>query len=134
MRRAPKSTGLEGAPDVMLLTMTGLMLALVWLIAHAHEETLPPINLPSVDGARLGSTSPMSITVTLRPVASGGLEVYVGDESVPSGLDGLESALSSAGGMELVLRADAETRWEHALRAMGIAARIGLPLAVAGEP
>lgn len=134
MRRAPQSTGLEGAPDIMLLTMAALMVAIVWLVSHAHERTLPPIELPRAEEAQLGVNGARAVAVTLRPKAPGAVEVYVADERVPGDLRGLEAALEGKRAAELVLRADAATRWEDALAAMDIAARLGLPLVVAGEP
>jgi biopolymer transport protein ExbD len=133
MRRGVRSTGLEGAPDIMLLTMAALMVAIVWLVSHAHERTLPRIDLPKTGEARLGVTSGTSVAVTLRPRETGGVEVYVEDEQVPEGLEGLEAVLRSSGASELVLRADASTRWEDSLAAMSTAAKLGLPLAVAGS-
>ena len=41
MSRPNAGTGLEGAPDIMLLTMAALMVAIVWLVSIAHE-TAPP--------------------------------------------------------------------------------------------
>ena len=134
MRRPNQSTGLEGAPDIMMLTMAALMVAIVWLVSHAHEKTLPPIDLPQAADAQLGTRSAETVTVTLRPIEQGGVDVYVEDERVPNSIDGLEAALRSLGSGELILRADANTRWHDSLAAMNIAAKLGLSLSVAGEP
>ncbi len=134
MQRGAVGSGLEGAPDIMLLIMAALMVAIVWLVSHAHESTLPPIELPRADEASLGSGSAGSVSVTLRPARDGSVEVWVEDARVPGDLDGLEQALRGTPAAELVLRADASTRWEDTLRAMNTAAALGLPLAVASGP
>jgi biopolymer transport protein ExbD len=131
MRRSPSSTGLEGAPDIMLLTMAALMVAIVWLVSHAHERTLPPIALPSSPEARLGETAAGMVNVTLRPGAKGDLEIYVEDRRVAGGLEALESTLRNLGGLEVTLRADSSTRWEDVLAAMSVASRLGLEVSVA---
>ena len=128
-----QATGLEGAPDIMLLTMAALMVAIVWLASHAHERTLPPIELPQAEDAQLGALSASSITLTLRPREGGPIEVYLDDERIPAGLGGLYEVLATRNAQELILRADASTRWEDSLRAMDIAARLGLPIAIAGD-
>ncbi len=87
MRRVQPGSGLEGAPDIMLLTMAGLMVAIVWL-----------------EGER-----------------------------VAGGIDGLEQLLSETSAGSVTLRADSSTRWEDGLRAMSIAARLGLPISVAAD-
>ena len=134
MSRASASTGLEGAPDIMLLTMAALMVAIVWLVAHAHERTLPPIDLPEAEAARLGTRVAGSVALTLRPTAEGRVEAYLDERRVPGDLDGLEPALAALAASELVLRADANTLWQDSLSAMNVAARLGVPVAVAGEP
>ncbi len=127
-------TGLEGAPDIMLLTMAALMVALVWLVSHAHEMTLPPIDLPSSDASRLGSAAAAAVNVTLRPGADGSLEVWLDERRVAGGLAGLDSVLAASGAAAVTLRADAGTRWEDGLGAMSSAARLGLAVSVAAEP
>jgi biopolymer transport protein ExbD len=134
MRRWNQGTGLEGAPDIMLLTMSALMVAIVWLVSHAHETTLPPIDLPSSDASRLGSADAAAVNVTLRPAAVGSIEVWLEDARVADDLAGLESALAAAGAGAVTLRADASTRWEDGLGAMSAAARLGLAVSVAAEP
>jgi biopolymer transport protein ExbD len=133
MRRAVHSTGLEGAPDIMLLTMAALMVAIVWLVSHAHERTLPPVELPEAAEARLGTGTASTATVTLRPLPEGDVEVYLEDARVPGDLDGLEEALRAALPTELVLRADARTAWQQALLTMNVAAKLRIPLSVAGD-
>jgi biopolymer transport protein ExbD len=125
-------SGLEGAPDIMLLTMAGLMVAIVWLVAQAHEATLPEIDLPQSDASRLGETARAALYVSLRP-GPGGLEVWIEGAPVPGGIAGLEQALSEAGAGSVTLRADASTPWEDGLAAMSAAARLGLPVSVAAE-
>ena len=132
-RRTPTGTGLEGAPDIMLLTMAALMVAIVWLVSQAHETALPPIDLPSSDAAALGSQQAASAYVTLRPDPQGQLEVFLEDVPVSEGLAGLESALRQSSVGSVTLRADAATPWESGLEAMSIAARLGLPVSVAAE-
>ena len=134
MRRWNHGTGLEGAPDIMLLTMSALMVAIVWLVSHAHETTLPPIDLPSSDASRLGSMDAAAVNVTLRPDAGGSIEVWLEDARVTDDLAGLESALAASGAGAVTLRADASTRWEDGLGAMSAAARLGLAVSVAAEP
>lgn len=134
MRRWNQGTGLEGAPDIMLLTMSALMVAIVWLVSHAHETTLPPIDLPSSDASRLGSADAAAVNVTLRPDAGGSIEVWLEDARVTDDLAGLESALAAVGAGAVTLRADASTRWEDGLGAMSAAARLGLAVSVAAEP
>jgi biopolymer transport protein ExbD len=131
MRRGGANTGLEGAPDIMLLTMAALMVAIVWLVSHAREQTLPPIVLPASAEARLGSAAQSSVNVTLRPGSAGHLEVWVEDRPIDGGLDGLESTLRDLGSLEVTLRADSTTRWEDVLRTMSVASRLGLEVAVA---
>jgi biopolymer transport protein ExbD len=133
MRRTNTGTGLEGAPDIMLLTMAALMVAIVWLVSHAQETTLPPIDLPSSDASALGDFDSAAINVTLRPGRDGSLEVFLEDEPVPGDLEGLDVALSDTGAAAVTLRADAATRWEHALEAMTAVARHGLSIAIAAE-
>lgn len=118
----------------MLLTMSALMVAIVWLVAHAHERTLPPIELPRAEAAHLGTSVAGSVALTLRPAGAGGVEAYLDERRVPGDLDGLAQALVEAAPSEVVLRADASTRWEHSLRAMSAVASFGVPVAVAGEP
>jgi len=133
MRRLPVATGLEGAPDIMLLTMAGLMVAIVWLVAHAHEATLPPIDLPREAATALGAYDRASSVVSIRPTDGGGIAVWIDDLPVPGGLDGLEAALGSARAQAITLRADASTGWEHGVRAMTIASRLGLEISVAAS-
>ena len=134
MSHVQRSTGLEGAPDIMLLTMAALMVAVVWLVSHVHERTLPPIELPSANEAELGVGAAASLNLTLRPTAAGGVEIWLEDKRVAGGLDALEAALASAGAASLTLRADADTRWEDALAAMNAAARLDLEISVAAKP
>jgi biopolymer transport protein ExbD len=131
MRRGGANTGLEGAPDIMLLTMAALMVAIVWLVSHARERTLPPIALPAAEEARLGSAAKGTLNVTLRPGGAGALEVWVEDRRLDGGLDALESTLAELGGLEVTLRADSSTRWEDVLATMNVASRLGLDVAVA---
>jgi biopolymer transport protein ExbD len=131
MRRGTPSTGLEGAPDIMLLTLAALMVAIVWLVSHAHERTLPPIALPSSSEARLGEAAGSAVNVTLRPGPAGDLEIYVEDRRIDGNLEGLESTLRELGGLEVTLRADSGTRWADVLGAMTVASRLGLEIAVA---
>jgi biopolymer transport protein ExbD len=131
MRRENANTGLEGAPDIMLLTMAALMVAIVWLVSHAHEATLPPIELPSSPEARLGSTATTPLHVTLRARQGDRLELFVGDRAVEGGLTGLESELRGSGAREITLRADARSRWQDVLDVMTVGSRLGLRIAVA---
>ena len=133
-RRWNPGTGLEGAPDIMLLTMAGLMVAIVWLVSHAHEATLPPIDLPTSSSSALGSQEAAALNVTLRPSSAGSLEVWLEDRQVAGGLAGLEAALADSGAGAVTLRADADTRWEDGLEAMSAAGRLGLAVAVAANP
>ena len=134
MRHLQASTGLEAAPDIMLLTMAGLMVAIVWLSSLSHETSLPPIDLPSADAAGLGAESAAAVAVTLRPGPEGILEVFVEETQIEGGLEGLIPALERAGARAVVLRADAATRWQDGLEAMSAAARLGLSLSVAVDP
>ena len=109
------------------------MVAIVWLASHAHETTLPPIDLPSSNAGSIGSTERPEAMVTLRP-GPDGLEVWLEDARVEGGLAGLEPALARLGVGPVTLRADAATRWEAGLEAMSAAARLGLSVAVAVEP
>jgi len=118
----------------MLLTMAALMVAIVWLVSHVHEMTLPPIDLPSSDASILGSADAMAVNVTLRPTEDGSLEVWLDDVRVEDDLAGLESVLASSDAAGVTLRADAATRWEDGLEAMSAAARLGLAVSVATEP
>jgi hypothetical protein len=61
------------------------------------------------------------------------VEVYLEDARVPGDLDGLEEALRAALPTELVLRADARTAWQQALLTMNVAAKLRIPLSVAGD-
>jgi biopolymer transport protein ExbD len=133
MRRANPATGLEGAPDIMLLTMAALMVAIVWLVSQAHEATLPAIDLPSSEASRLGSRAEAAVTVTLRPADSGGLEVFLEDRLLEAGLESLEAALGDSGASALTLRADSRTPWQAGLEAMSAAARQGMAVSVAAE-
>lgn len=134
MRRAARSTGLEGAPDVMLLTMSALMVAVVWLVAHVHEATLPPVELPDAAAARLGAGPAATLNLTLRPGPGGAVEVYLEDRRLERGIDEVEDALAGSGAAGVTLRADSGTRWEDGLRVMDAAARLGLQIHVAAEP
>ncbi len=134
MQRWNYGTGLEAAPDIMLLTMAALMVVIVWLASHAHETTLPPIDLPSSDAARLGSANAAAVNITLRPASDGSPEVWLEDTRVADDLAGLELALEGLGAGAVTLRADASTRWEDGLAAMSAAARLGLAVSVAAEP
>ncbi len=134
MQRWNYGTGLEAAPDIMLLTMAALMVAIVWLVSHAHETTLPAIDMPSSDAARLGSANAAAVNITLRPASDGSLEVWLEDTRVADDLAGLESALEGLGAGAVTLRADASTRWEDGLAAMSAAARLNLAVSVAAEP
>lgn len=133
MRRANPGTGLEGAPDIMLLTMAALMVAIVWLVSHAQEATLPPIDLPESDASARGSSSTAAVNVTLRP-SSDGVQVWLQDRRLAAGLDGLEAALARSGAASVTLRADRDTRWEDGLVAMSAAGRLGLSISVAADP
>ncbi len=133
-RRWNHGTGLEGAPDIMLLTMAALMVAIVWLVSHAHEMTLPPIDLPSSDASSLGGADAAAVNVTLRPGAGGSLEVWLDAMRVAGDLAGLDAVLAASGAVAVTLRADAGTRWEDGLEAMSAAARLGLAVSVAAEP
>lgn len=133
MRRVQPSSGLEGAPDIMLLTMAGLMVAIVWLVSHAHESTLPQIDLPQSDASQLGAADRSAVHVTLSPGPEGAPRVWLEDEPVPGGLDGLEAALTDAQAGSVMLRADAAVAWEDGLRAMSVAAKLELPIAVAAD-
>jgi biopolymer transport protein ExbD len=134
MRRWNTGTGLEGAPDIMLLTMAALMVAIVWLVSYAHEATLPPIDLPTSGAGALGSADDAALNVTLRPSANRGLEVWLEDRPVAGGIHGLEAALAESGAPAVTLRADADTRWEDGLAAMSAAGRLGLAVSVAASP
>ena len=136
MRRrqaAALGTGLEGAPDIMLLTMAALMVAIVWLVSHVDESTLPPVDLPTSDAAALGGTDATAANVTLRPDASGVTRVWIEERPLEGGLDALENALGSTGTRSVVLRAAAATPWQDTLSAMTAAAHLGLPISVAAE-
>ena len=113
----------------MLLTMAALMVAIVWLVSQVSEATLPAIDLPTSEAAGLGASERTSVQVTLRPADSGAVAVFVDETELPGGLDALRSALDE--GPDVTLRADAGTRWEDALHAMGIAAELGLEVSVA---
>ncbi len=134
MRRGHPGTGLEGAPDIMLLTMAALMVAIVWLVSHVHETTLPPIDLPTSATSALGNADAAALNLTLRPEPGGALGVWLEDRRVAGGLPSLESALADAGASAVTLRADADTRWEDGLAAMGAAGRLGLAVSVAATP
>ena len=127
-------SGLEGAPDIMLLTMAALMVAIVWLVSNVQEATLPPIELPESDGSRLGSSAAAAVVVTLRPGAANSTEVWLEDERVLGGTAALRSALEERRAGAVTLRADADTRWEEGLRALGAAASLGLPVSIAADP
>lgn len=117
----------------MLLTMAGLMVAIVWLVAQAHEATLPEIDLPQSEASSLGESARASLNVSVRPAEGGGVDVWLEGERVAAGVEGLEHALEQAGASSVTLRADSSTRWEDGLRAMSVAARLGLPVSVAAE-
>ena len=134
MRHLQPGTGLESAPDIMLLMMAALMVAIVWLSSLSHETALPPIDLPSADVAGLGTESAAAVAVTLRPGPEGALEVFVEQAPVAGGLKGLAPALERAGAGAVLLRADAATRWQDGLAAMSVAARLGLSVSVAVDP
>ena len=134
MRRWNPGTGLEGAPDIMLLMMAALMVAIVWLVSHAQETTLPPIELPKSSANALGSADAAALNVTLRPTSSGEPEVWLEDRRVAGGLRGLEAALAGSRASAITLRADADTRWEDGLGAMSAAGRLGLAVSVAANP
>ena len=132
MRRAQTSTGLEGAPDIMLLTMAGLMVVLVWLVSHVHEATLPPIDLAQSAESRLGSVDSATANVTLRPAGQkGSVDVWLDDEPVAGNLSGLAEALVTSGAASVTLRVDAATPWEHALQAMTVVSALDLEIQVA---
>ncbi len=134
MRAWNPGTGLEGAPDIMLLTMAALMVAIVWLVSHAQETTLPPIELPKSSANALGSADAAALNVTLRPTSLGPPEVWLEDRRVAGGIRGLEAALASSHASAITLRADADTRWEDGLGAMSAAGRLGLAVSVAARP
>jgi biopolymer transport protein ExbD len=133
MSRPNAGTGLESAPDIMLLTMAALMVAIVWLASLAHETALPPIDLPSADSATLGALDRAAAKVTLSPGADGALEVFLEKKAVAGGLGGLEAALRERSATAVVLRADEAIRWRDALTAMSAAARLDLPISIAVE-
>lgn len=134
MRRAGHSAtaGLEGAPDIMLLTMAALMVAIVWLSKHAIEHTLPPVELPRVEGARLGDGLGDPIVVTLRPTGEH-VDIFLGEARLDGGLSALRETLAASTARQMVLRADRGTPWEDALQIMDVASRQGLVLSVAGD-
>ncbi len=134
MRRWNPGTGLEGAPDIMLLMMAALMVAIVWLVSHAQETTLPPIERPKSSANALGSADAAALNVTLRPTPSGEPEVWLEDRRVVGGIRGLEAALAGSHASAITLRADADTRWEDGLGAMSAAGRLGLAVSVAANP
>ena len=134
MHRWNPGTGLEGAPDIMLLTMAALMVAIVWLVSHAQETTLPPIELPKSAANALGSADAAALNVTLRPTSGGEPEVWLEDQPVAGGIQGLEAALAGSHASAITLRADADTRWEDGLGAMSAAGRLGLAVSVAANP
>ncbi len=117
----------------MLLTMAGLMVAIVWLSAHAQEHTLPPLTLPESESGRLGLSQNSPLHVTLRPGADGAVSVYLEAELLRGGIAALEAALEAQQGRTLTLRADAELRWDAVLQAMSAAARWGIEVNVAVE-
>ena len=131
MARANVSTGLEAAPDIMLLTMAALMVAIVYLASLSHETSLPPIDLPTSDAAALGVKEAASVYVTLRPDADGTLQVFLEEEPVTGGIEALAALLAERGAGSLTLRADAETRWEDGLSALSAAASAGMSVSVA---
>ena len=133
-RRHPTATGLEAAPDIMLLTMAALMVAIVWLVSHAHEATLPPIDLPESSASQLGASDADTVSVTLRPDGAGGVLVFVEDAPLPGGVPELAAALEASGAHSMTLRADANTPWQPTLDAMTAAAEAGLSVQVAAEP
>lgn len=131
-RRPAPGSGLEGAPDIMLLTMAALMVALVWLVSQAHETALPPIDLPSAEIPELGGQAARAVYVTLEP-AQEGVRVYLGETELEGGLEALEAALAASGAGEVTLRAEADLPWRIGLEAMSAAARLELPVSVAVE-
>ena len=131
MARANVSTGLEAAPDIMLLTMAALMVAIVYLASLSHETSLPPIDLPTSDAAGLGVKEAASVYVTLRPDADGTLQVFLEEKPVTGGIEALAALLAERGAGSLTLRADAETRWEDGLSALSAAASAGMSVSVA---
>ena len=134
MRQLQHGTGLESAPDIMLLMMAALMVAIVWLSSLSHETALPPIDLPSSESAGLGTAQAAAVAVTLSPGPEGTLEVFVEQARVVGGLEGLVPALEQAGAGAVVLRADAATPWQDGLTAMAAAAKLGLSVSVAVDP
>ena len=114
----------------MLLTMAGLMVAVVWLASHAQESTLPPLSLPEAEAATLTPESPVDVHVTLKP-GTGATQVFIEDALVAGGLGALENALARGGAGSITLRADATTPWSDVLAAMGVAAKLDLPVSVA---
>ena len=131
MARANVSTGLEAAPDIMLLTMAALMVAIVYLASLSHETSLPPIDLPTSDAAGLGVKQAASVYVTLRPDADGTLQVFLEEKPVTGGIEALAALLAERGAGSLTLRADADTRWEDGLSALSAAASAGMSISVA---
>lgn len=140
-RRDAAPTGLEAAPDIMLLTMAGLMVAVVWLTAHAQERTLPPIQLPQSEAAAFARTQDAPLQVTLRPSpesaaesqGQSAVEVWINDQRLDGGMDALEAALLRGGGSSMTLRADAGTRWDAVLQAMSVAAKLDWEVSVAAD-
>ena len=132
MRAKPSAgTGLEGAPDIMLLTMAALMVVVIWLAAQAHETALPPIDLPTAEVTGLGASDSAAVHVTLRPGPEGATQVFVEDEPLAGGLAALAAVLADSNAGALTLRADAATPWEDGLAAMQSAAGAGLRVSVA---
>ena len=131
MTRPSASTGLEAAPDIMLLMMAALMVAMVWLASLSHETSLPPIDLPTSEAGALGAQNAASVHVTLRPGPAGTLQVFLEEQPIAGGIGALAAALAERGAGSLTLRADAETRWEDALSAMSAAAGAGMSVSIA---
>jgi len=123
----------------MLLTMAGLMVAIVWLSAHAQERTLPPIELPTSQAGSLGLREDTPLRVTLRPETSARgasadtARVFVEERELPGGIPQLETELEGRRGGTLTLRADAGLRWETVLEAMSAAAKWDISVNVAVE-
>ena len=130
--RPGPGSGLEGAPDIMLLTMAALMVALVWLVSQAQETTLPPIDLPSAELAGLGTGAQATVHVSLES-GPDGIRVWLEDRELPGGVEGLEAALRRTGATSLTLRVSQDTPWRDGLAAMSAAARLKLPISIAAR-
>jgi hypothetical protein len=132
-RRAPGSSGLEAAPDVMLLTMSGLMVSLVWLSALTHEQSVAGVDVAGRGAQGLSASDVLRLFVTLRSVDTG-VDVFVGERRLAGGIDELAEVLARADARtRITLRAEGDVPWSEVLEAMSAAARLDLPVSVAPE-